>query len=316
VEPADLPEEIRQIVPLVTSSIPKNVAIVLQASERVRKVDIDRAQFQQLVMNLVINGAEAIEESSGTVTVTTYETELDAAEASRRFPNELMPPGPYAVMEVRDTGAGMDPATQAKIFDPFFTTKFTGRGLGLAAVMGIVRGHKGAIQVESTPGAGSVFRVFLPVNGAAGRVAEPVFPRSMPEIAGEAATVLVIDDEEVVRLLARRALTSAGYQVLLAANGREGIDLFNSQANSVAAIVLDLEMPVMSGEEALHRLREINPSVRVLASSGYSQIEALRRFGASIAGFVQKPYSAQSLLSAVNHVIRNPGHARGSAADS
>ncbi len=165
VQPTDLSVEAEQIVPLVRSSIAKHVDLVLNLSKGLPAADVDRAQLQQLVMNLVINGAEAIDGGSGTVTVATYTQTLSRGEIAERFAGEKMQAGPYVVLEVRDNGRGMDAATQAKIFDPFFTTKFTGRGLGLAAVMGIVKGHKGAVQVVSAPGAGTAFRVFLPATG-------------------------------------------------------------------------------------------------------------------------------------------------------
>lgn len=292
--------ETEQIVPLVRSSFPQHVELILKLERALPAVEVDRAQFQQLVMNLLINAAEAIDGSSCRVTVATYACTLNRAEIDQAFADDTMQPGPYAVLEVRDDGHGMDPETQAKIFDPFFTTKFTGRGLGLAAVIGIAKGHKGAIRVASTPGSGSTFRLFLPATGAP---LQAPSQRQTPVQERGKATVLVVDDEEIVRNLAKNALTLRGYQVLLANNGREALEVFASNLDLVTAIVLDLTMPVMSGEEALPRLRALRPDVRILASSGYSQSEAVRRFGDAIDGFIQKPYSVQSLLSALQETL-------------
>ncbi|MBV9506875.1 MAG: PAS domain S-box protein [Acidobacteriia bacterium] len=305
VEPVDLSLETAQIVPLVQSSVPKHVDVVLNLAERLPSVEVDRAQFQQLVMNLVINGAEAIHGASGKVMVSTYKRTLDSSDIVTEFADDRIEPGVYVVLEVRDTGHGMDSETQAKIFDPFFTTKFTGRGLGLAAVLGIVKGHRGAIKVSSAPGLGSTFRLFLPASGA------PVRATMQPEPSTEergTATVLVADDEEVVRRVTQAALARHGFRVLPASNGQEAIDLLLANRSDVDAIVLDLSMPAMNGDEALPRLLEIRPDVRILALSGYAQDEAERRFGGMVHGFLHKPYSVQELLAALRAALGEPSH--------
>jgi PAS domain S-box-containing protein len=300
VEPVDLAAEIDQILELLKSSVPKQVELVVHSSGGIPRVEMDRSQFQQLVINLVTNGAEAIRANSGTVTVSTYVQTLETAEGTPYQSGPPLPPGRYVVIEVRDTGIGMDTATQAKIFDPFFSTKFTGRGLGLAAAQGIVRGHNGAIQVSSTPGSGSIFRVFLPAGSSP---ADTTAPNASQSQEARTPTVLVVDDEEIVRTLAQRALAAQGFQVLLAENGQDAIDVLNGNRNC-AAILLDLSMPVMSGEDALPLLRRISPGIRILLSSGYGRLEAERRFGNSIDGFIQKPYSAKTLVSAIQEVLQ------------
>jgi CheY-like chemotaxis protein len=189
----------------------------------------------------------------------------------------------------------MNEETLARIFDPFFTTKFTGRGLGLAAVLGIVRGHRGAIRVHSHPGMGTTFKVFFPVTKgqAIPRRTVPVF-----DFRGT-ATVLVVDDEAVVQRLASTTLERYGYEVLLASNGKEALDMVGSAGNRISLVLLDMTMPVMSGEETLAKLRTLCPSVKVIASSGYNEIEALRRFGTGISAFLQKPYRATQLVEKV-----------------
>jgi CheY-like chemotaxis protein len=188
----------------------------------------------------------------------------------------------------------MDDATRARIFDPFFTTKFTGRGLGLAAVSGIIRGHCGAIDVETCLGAGTTFTIYLPV------AVETESPHATPrEAPARKGVVLVIDDEQVVLRTARAALERHGYRVLTASDGREGIEAFARDPRGIDLVLLDMTMPVMGGEETLRRLLAINPKVRVVGSSGYTEQEAVRRFGTGLAGFLQKPYSTQRLCRVV-----------------
>jgi CheY-like chemotaxis protein len=211
-------------------------------------------------------------------------------------PNEASP-GPYVVLEVHDSGCGMDQVTLSRIFDPFFTTKFTGRGLGLAAVLGMVRGHKGALQVESAPGKGSCFKAIFPVSAGSPRNLE--LSASQKSLAGD-ETILVIDDEDTVRQTAKSALESYGYRVIVARNGKEGVRIFQDLSLQIAAVLLDMTMPVMSGEEALVRLKSIRPNIRVVLSSGYNEADATRRFtGKGLAGFVQKPYTASGLAETI-----------------
>jgi CheY-like chemotaxis protein len=180
------------------------------------------------------------------------------------FPSGELAPGAYVVFEVTDTGSGMDEKTRSRIFDPFFTTKFTGRGLGLASVQGILRTHHGAIRVESSPGQGSTFRVILPAIAAAESRAEPEPDRE--EFKGS-GLVLVIDDEEIVLRTTKAILERYGYQVLTAPNGEQGVQMVSEKRDELRSVVLDLTMPVMGGEEALARIKEIDPSLPVVLSS-------------------------------------------------
>jgi CheY-like chemotaxis protein len=204
------------------------------------------------------------------------------------------------VIEVQDNGSGMTRETMAHIFDPFYTTKFTGRGLGLAAAQGIVRGHRGAIKAYSELGLGSTFRVYLPV--AAAKAAEQPEPPTA-DLAGT-GTVLVIDDEEAVRNTARNTLEFYGYQVLEAENGERGVEIFRQNRPHISLVLLDLTMPVMGGEETLRRIREMSSRVPVILSSGFNESEALRRFGsANLSGFLQKPYTSAKLAEKARRVM-------------
>ena len=302
VRPLDLSELARDIIALVKSTIPKNVQVRLDLDEGLPCVEGDATQLQQLLMNLVINGAEAIGEGrDGTVLVTTNTQDVDENYIAQTFGEDRIPPGQYVTLEVHDTGAGMDEATQSKIFDPFFTTKFTGRGLGLAAVLGIVRGHKGALKVYSTPGKGTTFKVLFPATEQ--RAPATRAPAAEAQFLGR-GTVLVVDDDAVIRKVAKSILERFGYRVLLAENGLEALEIFEQVRQQIALVILDMTMPVMNGEEALRQIKAMQPDVPVLLSSGYNEMEAIQRFaGKGLAGFIQKPYSSTLLANKLKDVF-------------
>ncbi len=293
----DLSALVREISGLVQTSIPKPVQLRLQLSDDLPGIEADAGQLQQIIMNLVINGAEAIGPEGGTVLVRTGAQDVDeqyigtlSVDGHRLFP------GRYVMLEVHDTGSGMSPETIARIFDPFFTTKFTGRGLGLSAVQGIVRGHRGALKVYSKPGQGTTFKVLFPASmQPVPQVAAP----SAGNLAGQ-GTILIVDDEDIVRQTARHTLERYGYRTIMARHGAEALDLFRRTPDGIALVLLDLTMPVMSGEETLRELQLLHPDVRVLLTSGYNEVEAMQRFaGKGLAGFIQKPYTSVALAEKV-----------------
>jgi CheY-like chemotaxis protein len=250
---------------------------------------------------LIANASDASGDRGGEVTVATSVMHADGSFLADTFVDDQLAPGDYVCLEVSDTGAGMTPETAARIFDPFYTTKFVGRGLGLAAVLGILRGHKGAIQVESEPGRGTTLRAFFPVSANTSAATERRPARAKAKASG---AILVIDDEEGVRLLARRIFERAGFPVLLACDGVEGVECFRQRHGEIAAVLLDVTMPRMGGEETFTELRRIRSDVRVLLSSGYSEQEAMSRFaGMGLAGFVEKPFCPQSLLDKLHAVL-------------
>jgi CheY-like chemotaxis protein len=249
------------------------------------------------VINLITNAAEAIGTQVGTITLESRVSRTAGREPIEGLQGDPLAPGDYVRLTVSDTGAGMDSATLRRIFEPFFTTKFTGRGLGLAAVLGIVRGHHGALSVISAPGQGTVFSVYLPV--AAGLVV-PASEEQAPASADpRTGTILLVDDEESVRKLAHRALTRRGYEVLLANNGAEAVDMFRRERRNIDLVVLDLTMPVMDGRQAMEAMRAIDPSVRVVLSSGFTELDLSTRGEVANAIFLQKPYLPSQLLDVV-----------------
>lgn len=302
-EPLDLSAMVREIGKLVESSIPKSVELKFELAPDLPLVDADAGQMQQVVMNLVINAAEAIGEGRrGQVRVSSRSEELRAEDLHARYSSAGLSAGRYVILQVEDNGSGMEEHVRSRIFEPFFTTKFTGRGLGLAAVQGIVQGHRGAIQVTSSPGKGSSFEMLLPPSDVV-KSAPPPEPAAS-ELRGT-GLVLVVDDEPVVLQTAAAILKHNGYQVLTAANGELGVEAVREHQGSLAAVILDLTMPVMGGEEALKRLKQIAPSLPVILSSGYdpSQVMSSLR-NLEIAAFLRKPATVSEMLITLKKAIQ------------
>ncbi len=312
VEPMDLSALAEDTRELVRLSVPKSVQLRFNLQRPLPLVEADLAQLQQLLMNLVINAAEAIGDEPGTVQVTTGAQNLEAGNLAADFAGDDLKPGSYVFVQVQDTGCGMTEEIKRQIFDPFFTTKFTGRGLGLAAALGIVRGHGGTIKVYSVPKMGSTFKVLLPVS----KDQIAVFPsvkqsRSFKGIG----TVLVVDDEEVVRTTTKSTLVHFGYRVEVAENGHRGVERFSQSPDLFTMVLLDLTMPIMGGEEALRQIHSIRPDVPVVLTSGFSESEAVRRFaGKRLAGFLQKPFTAQQLARTVRAASGQQEEQEGNAA--
>jgi nitrogen-specific signal transduction histidine kinase len=304
IEPVDICKLVTEVSTLIRASIPKKITLVMDIPDECPAVEGDRTQLQQLVMNLVINGGEAIGDQAGTLTLrirTEHFTERRERLRTAGFP---ITSGDYVRIDVIDSGQGMDPETRDRIFEPFFTTKFLGRGLGLSAALGIVRGHRGAIGVLSEPGKGTTFTVLLPVLRQPGH-----FRRSGAESLPErdvrgVGTVLVVDDDHAVRSLAQSVLHEAGYDVELAEDGVQAIDRVRRLGGRISLVLLDLTMPQLGGAEAALELRRLQPDIPLVAMSGYGDVEVMERFsGARIDDFLPKPFSPDQLAAKVRDVL-------------
>jgi PAS domain S-box-containing protein len=291
-ETLELGAVIRELRGLLASVVPKRAVLEMHVGPQVPAVEGDRAQLQQVVMNLATNAAEALGGGNGTVCIRTAFEQL-----SRSAAEELrIPPGGYVVLTVEDEGSGMEEATRRRVFDPFFTTKAQGRGLGLAAVHGIVKGHGGTVEVRSTPQVGTTVRVYLPASQAVPVARSAV----VAPIRTGSGLVLVIDDESEVRATARAMLEALGYDVVEAEDGRSGLLRFDRCREELRVILLDMTMPVMSGEEVLRELVRRGATAGIVLSTGFSEIDARSRgMSEGLSGFLQKPYTLRQLADII-----------------
>lgn len=308
VEPTDLSSMIEEFDHLLDSSIGKGAILNFHLPKNTRKVEGDVSQLRQVVMSLVNNASEALDDG-GVILVRTGTEHYELEDLKDTFLADDLPSGYYSFVEVSDNGIGMAEEIQSKIFDPFFTTKFTGRGLGLAAVLGIVRGHRGGIKVQSRPGEGSTFTVLLPCLEEVRSVVEPEQGRT--EGLWIQGTVLLVDDDHGVRHMARRMLERLGLEVIDAEGGRQALEIYGRDPDRISLVILDMTMPSMDGEQTYHLLRELDPDVKIVLSSGYSEQIAAEKFGdESLAGFLQKPYRQVELVLCLRNVLgTDPGRA-------
>ena len=299
VENIDLNHLLEEMLHMLEVSISKKALLQLNLTRPLPAVEADATQMRQIIMNLVINASEAIGDKGGVISVSTGCMECDPSYLKDDWLDENLPGGLYVYLEIADSGCGMSRETLAKIFDPFFTTKFTGRGLGMSAVLGIVRGHKGAIKVSSEPETGTTFKVLLPVSG---KPAELSVGGSHDADWKRAGTVLLVDDEESVRNIGTELLKELGFTVMTADDGREAVTIFR-QNPDICFVLLDLTMPFMDGEQCFRELRRIKPDVKVIMSSGYNEQEVTQKFvGKGLNGFLQKPYRLAMLKKVVRTI--------------
>jgi len=293
---------IRENRRLFQSTVPASIQVNYQLAPTIPEIEGDTAQIRQMLANLLTNAVEAIGSEQGMITIRTGARDCNAEFLVSTRLGGSLDPGPYVYVEITDSGCGMDRETLAGIFDPFFTTKFTGRGLGLPAVLGIVRGHHGTLEVETRQGQGSCFRVLLP---AAEEESVPTAAAASSVPRGKlGTTVLVVDDQQTVRTVARRMLERAGYTVLTADDGAEALKLLEEHATEIGCILLDLTMPRLDGAATLRRIRTVNDSLPVILSSGYSKSEVTARFDTGdYAAFIQKPYEAPQLIELLLSVM-------------
>lgn len=295
IKPLNLNTLIKENLDLLKVALSKQIILELTLADELPLIEADAAQLQQVLMNLFINAAESIGNTVGTLQVQTavrHITEQD--ERFWRYTNFPLSSAAYVYFSVQDSGSGMEDRTISKIFDPFFTTKFTGRGLGLAAVLGIVRSHKGGLNVASTVGQGTTFELLFPVSEETTLFTQP---KSTDKDTAVNGTILVIDDEESVREAVSDILQMEGYTVFTAANGDEGISIYRTEGKAIDLILLDLSMPGKSGRKTFAELQQLDSSVRIVLSSGYSEASATQGFTSPpLIGFLQKPYRLDTLV--------------------
>ena len=304
IEPQELSTIVREMTHMLEVSVSKKAILRYNFADNLPAVEADATQLRQVVMNLILNASEALSDKSGVIAVSTGARECGPSYLQECFLGEKLLPGLYVYLEVTDTGCGMDQKTVNRVFEPFFSTKFTGRGLGLTAVFGIVRGHRGALRVDSETGRGTTFRVLFPAStmGVVRKDHEP----EAAEWQGS-GTILVVDDEETVRTLGRKMVERSGFSTLTACDGREAVEVFRQNADKIICVLLDLTMPHMDGVEAFQELRKIRSDIRVILSSGYDEQEVSRRFaGAGMAGFIEKPYTRAMLIRVLRRVLESP----------
>lgn len=301
VRPLDLSAMVVEVTHLLEVSLDKGVVIKYSLAAHLPLIEADEAQMQQLIMNLVTNANEAIAGRSGGISITTGVMHADLRYLMDCYGDQPAA-GRFAYIEVSDTGCGMDAATQQRIFDPFFTTKFTGRGLGMSAVLGIIRGHHGALKLYSEPGKGTTFKLLLPVcDQVEWRQDEIIETEPVWQGSG---LVLVVDDEETVRETAMMLLEDIGFTTVAAADGVEALEIFRARGDQIRVVLMDLTMPRMGGEECFRELRRIKPDVRVVLTSGYNEQDAIQAFtGKRLAGFIQKPVSPDRLRKAMHEAL-------------
>ena len=302
IRPLDLRVILRETLDLLRLSLDKKTLFQCQLPEALPAMDGDATQIRQVLMNLAINASESLEGREGSVRISIREVAVSEppAPSSTRFGTLAV--GPHVCLEVTDTGCGMDAPTRSRIFEPFFSTKFTGRGLGLSAVLGIVRSHQGSIEVESEPGRGTCFRLWFPVSHHKAPLASTSPADQAVQASGH---VLLVDDEDTVRRLGRRVLERAGFRVSTASDGLEALELFRTNPGDFDCVVLDLTMPRMDGAEALAALHQLRPELPVLLASGYTEHELSARFkDQTVSGFIEKPYEVETLVHLVCEVVR------------
>jgi len=300
-EPVNLPRLVQELTHLLHVSVSKKALLRCVLAEDLPAIEADPAQLRQVAMNLIINASEAIGEAEGVIAIFTGIMQCEEAYLRECHPAGSLACGKYVYLEVIDTGCGMDPEALARIFDPFYTTKFSGRGLGLASVLGIVRQHRGNLKVESVPGRGTTFRVLFP---ASEKAAVPADTDGQPAAWQGTGTILLVDDEAPVRNVATKMLECCGFSVLIASDGYEAVEQFREHSEEIACVLLDFAMPRMDGEETYRELRRLRRDVPIVLASGYSAFDVQNRFpDGGLAGFIEKPYDLQKLGATLREVL-------------
>lgn len=293
---------IEESMHLLQISISKKAVLAYDLYDRIPAIEADPTQIRQILMNLVINASEAIGDASGVINISTGLTRVDQDYLSGTIVMDELPDGTYASLEVSDTGCGMSPEVVKKVFDPFFTTKFSGRGLGLAAVIGIVRGHNGAIKVYSESSRGTAFKLLFPI--VPGEIDFLSQKPNEPVLNQRQGCVLIVDDEESIRTMVAQMVQKLGFDLEMAPDGREAVEMFRKNPTKYEVVLMDLTMPHMNGELAFGKMRKINADIPIILMSGFNEEQASARFkGKGLSGFVEKPFSFSTLVELINRVL-------------
>jgi len=305
VEPLDLTGMVQEMAALLEVTVSKRAVLRYDFANGLPSIEADASQVRQVIMNLITNASDAVGERSGVITLSTGLTEVTSEYLDGALYLGAVRTGTYVYVEVSDTGGGIAEADVHRIFEPFHSTKGSGRGLGLSAVLGILKGHEGLIRVYTEEGRGTTIKVLFPASGEA--IAAAVGYEGSdggPRQSHEGMLVLVADDEELVRVVASKVLELEGYRVVLAQDGLQAVEAFERHAHELAAVLLDMSMPRMGGAEVFQRIRARTPLVPTILSSGYNEQDATSRFaGKGLAGFLQKPWTAPRLVAAVRDAI-------------
>ncbi len=295
-----------EMVSMLKATIQQNVIITPNLAADIPVFTGDASQIRQVVMNLIINAAEAIGNVEGEINVSLQITEIKAGQAEMDHLGMNIPTGCYICFEVTDNGCGMDDETKRKIFEPFYTTKFTGRGLGMSAVLGIIKAHNGALQLFSQLGQGTTFKTYLPIQ-ASNKVGEEDQVGSTPELTWEGSgTILLVEDEDQIRFFAKSMLEMFGFTVLEAVNGKEALELYQKRTTVIRLVLTDMGMPVMDGYALIPALKQLNPKLPIIITSGFGDADVTSRVGTdNVAGILSKPYRTEQLLEVLKRVIED-----------
>jgi CheY-like chemotaxis protein len=301
VEAQDMNLVIPELLNLLRASLSKRIRLEFLADSCLPRIMADAAQFQQVIVNLITNAAEAIGEGDGRIELSTRVVDLNQAACAAMAPSQDLSPGVYSSLRITDTGCGMEPEVLQRIFEPFYTTKSSGRGLGLSALLGILRGHRAGLRIRSQIGQGSTFELFFPASADAPRQAPASLPGSGETFEGR---VLVVDDEESVLVVATACLEALGFEVLQARDGQEALDLFRTEAPRLRFVLMDLTMPRMDGQTAFLAMQAAHPGIPVFLTSGYDEgdLSGIAR-APGFAGFLQKPFRLEELRTLVRRAL-------------
>ena len=299
----DMTALVCEMVKMLRTTISQNVVINHDLFDEISAITGDASQLRQIVMNLIINASEAIGVEQGVINVTVTKTAIRAGQPIKDFQGKIIPSGLYACLEVSDTGCGMNDETMSKIFEPFYTTKFTGRGLGMSAVLGIITAHNGALQLTSQAGQGTTFKIYLPVKFNEQAAAEPRQHSSLIPWRGN-GTVLIVEDEEHIRMILNVMLNELGFKVIEASNGMNALELYQKNSDIITLVVTDMGMPVVDGYELFGKLKKLAPELPIVVSSGFGDTAVTSRIDpGSIAGLINKPYRFDQLREVLKGVV-------------